>query len=413
MKPIKNIIIPFLLTILLWSMPEISVIAIDRKRPLEYYEQQVTRLFDENRWEEGVAILKSGMEWYPDAASLNELFGMYYFEQKNDEKARYYLIRTLNEDPENEKARYLLISIEERNGYYSSAICYVNQLLDFFPYRPDLWRKKIGLFRLQGNVREADRLLERLHQIYPQDTSVYKDYVSRLEENYLKERKAGNHQKAIEILVALTNNVRDNESYYLDLCNLQLQQGRMDDALSSVSQGLVAIPASESLMIKKAEILAGENRDSEALAFLNEKITFYPSLSLRDTYNSILSEAARKARERETFRLYEQTYLRTGDIQALNYLIYVSLALGKEEVFIKYLSEARKKTGDNFELTYKEYFFTETETNLMRFRSYIDSIRMTLTIMILWRIYVQHVYHWQRILFKKGRMKQLNLICIL
>lgn len=357
MRDIKNIITLLLLAFPFWSSPEVSAIGIDQKKPLEYYEQQVSRLFDENRWEEGLSVLKSGMEWYPDAASLNELFGIYHFEHKDDEKARYYLIRTLKEDPESEKARYLLISIEERNGYYSSAICYVNQLLDFFPYRQDLWRKKIGLLRLQGDDQQADRLLERLYEIYPQDSSVRKDYTSRLEEIYLKERKLGHHQKAVEALEKLTRDIRDNESYYLDLCNLQLQQGKPDDALSSVSQGLIAIPTSENLAIKKAEILAGENRDSEALEFLNEKMAFNPSRSLRQAYNSILNESARKARDRDAFRLYQQTYQRTGDPQVLNYLIDESLSRGKEEDFLKYLSEARTKNGDSFELTYKEYLF--------------------------------------------------------
>ena len=356
MKRITSIIL-LLFLFFLESLLLEPVTAGERKKPIEYYEQEAKQLFERGAWEEGFVVLKSGMEWYPDAPVLNELLGNYYFERREDENARYYLIRALQEDPENINARYLLISIEERCGYYSSAICYINELLDFYPYHQDLWRKKIGLYRLQGNHSEADRLLERLYQIYPQDSTVRKDYVARLEENYLLERKTGNRSEAIKTLLELTDKVKDNESYYLELSNLQLQQGDADGALSTVSKGLASLPGNESLTIKKAEILASVNRDTEALALLNERLKVSPTPSLRQTYHSVLEESARKSRNNETFRLYEQVYQQTGSYEALSYLLDESLERGKEEEFFKYLAEARKKRGDSFELTYKEYRF--------------------------------------------------------
>lgn len=53
-----------------------------------------------------------------------------------------------------------------------------------------LWRRKIELYRKQNNDVEADRLLKRINQIYPNDTILRKDYIYSMEVGYQQMKKA-------------------------------------------------------------------------------------------------------------------------------------------------------------------------------------------------------------------------------
>ena len=201
----------------------------------EEYRQSVRELFAADKWGDGMVILEEGLKRYPESSELNELAGSYYYNLKNYDNARYYLVRAVKNAPDNVTAKSLLINVEEQTGNYSSAICYVNELLEVTPYWPGLWKRKIGLYRLQGDDAEADRLLKRLYDIYPNDTAVRRDYVSRLEENYLRQRKAGQKQEAIDNLQKLLEMSPRTEVYYLDLANLLLQLGDPEAALRVVA----------------------------------------------------------------------------------------------------------------------------------------------------------------------------------
>lgn len=215
---------------------------IGKDKKVEQYEKSVKDLFVDDRWEEGMKILREGLRLYPESSELNGLAGSYYYQLKDYDNARYFLVRAVKDTPDNVNAKSLLVNVEEETGNYSSAICYVNELLEVTPYWPGLWKRKIGLYRRQGNHIEADRLLKRLVQIYPNDTTIRQDYLDRLEENYLRERKAGDKVAAIEALQELLANDKSQEVYYLDLTNLLLQQGSPESALQVVSEGVISFP---------------------------------------------------------------------------------------------------------------------------------------------------------------------------
>lgn len=331
---------------------------IGKKEKVEYYEKSVKDLFVDDKWEEGRAILMEGLKLYPESSELNELAGSYYYQLKDYDNARYFLVRAVKETPDNVTAKNLLINVEEETGNYSSAICYVNELLEITPYWQGLWKKKIALYRLQGNDIEADRLLKRLFQIYPNDTAVRQDYISRLEENYLKERKKGDKVAAIQALRELLEKDKSQEVYYLDLANLFLQQGTPESALETVSEGVISFPSSISLISKKAEILSGLRRYPESLAFLEDRMNFCKNTdSLQPLYNSVLEEYARSQQESDPYRIYGKLYTLRRDKDVLNYLIDESIRSAREEDMKKYIDEARKTYGDTPELRYKEYEF--------------------------------------------------------
>ena len=152
-----------------------NIIEKDDVHTPDYYESNVRSMFGREQWEAGKQLLDEGLSIYPDVNGLNELCGRYHYRKKDYDTARYFLVRAVRDNPENVEAKQLLIKVEDETRNYSSAICYVNELLEINPYWQGLWRKKIELYRKQGNVEEADRLLRRLRQIYPNDSTVQRD----------------------------------------------------------------------------------------------------------------------------------------------------------------------------------------------------------------------------------------------
>lgn len=338
----------------------------DRLRTPDYYEAKVRSLFKNERWEEGKPLLDEGLEKYPDVTGLNELNGQYYLQKKNYDDARYFLVRAVRDNPDNVRAKQLLIRVEDETGNYSSAICYVNELLEINPYWQGLWRKKIGLYRAQGNDVEADRLLKRLHQIYPNDSVVQRDYAYSLEEKYLRQKKGSDKEAAIASLRELINEVPDNETYYLDLTNLLLQQGNTVEALEVAGRGVSRIPGSTSLIVKKAGILAEEARYQEAMAFVKQRMRYNHSGRLAQLYNGLLAEAANAARMNDPYTLYGQMYERSKSDEALDYMLSASITRGYDEDALFYLAEAKRKKGELPSLLYKEYTVYRRMGNLSK-----------------------------------------------
>lgn len=346
----------------------------DKVQTPDYYDTKVRVMFKKGQWKAGKKLLDEGMKIYPDVTGLNELNGRYYYHYKKYDDARYYLVRSVRDDPHNVMAKQLLVNVEDETGNYSSAICYVNELLEINPYWRGLWRKKIGLYRKQGNDVEADRLLKRLHQIYPNDSVVKHDYAYSLEECYVRHRKSHNRDAAIESLQELIKAVPDKEAYYIDLINLMLQQGNTEGALEVAGRGASRIPGSASLVIKKASILAEESRYQEAMAYVKSRMKYNNSGSLSQLYNSLLTEAAAAAEMNDPYVLYGKLYETSKSNEALDYMLNTSITRGYNEDALYYLAEAKKRRGEQPALLYKEYVVYKRMGNISKAYSLLTTL---------------------------------------
>lgn len=237
----------------------------------EQYAQIIQEHFANEEWEAGKALLDEGLQKYPKVSDLQWLMGKYWFHEKDYDQSRYHLVKAVEDNYNNVNAKHLLVDVEDITENYSSAICYVNELLEVNPYWRGLWRRKIELYRKQNNDVEADRLLRRINQIYPNDTILRKDYVYSLEMGYRQMKKGGNRKEAIERLTELIKISPENEEFYLDIINLHLQEGNREAALGWSSNGLAAIPGSSALIIKRAGILGELARFPEALVFVRNR----------------------------------------------------------------------------------------------------------------------------------------------
>ena len=294
----------------------------------DYYDTTVRAAFKRGNWEGGKRLLDEGLKRYPDVSTLNELAGRYYYHKKSYDDARFYLVRALRDNNANVEAKQLIINVEEETRNYSSAICYVNELLEIHPYWKGLWRRKINLYRKQKNDVEADRLLERLCHIYPNDAQLKKDLNYRLEQRAIADRKAGDKNGAIESLQQLVNNDPKKEEHYLMLCNLLLQQGRRSEAIDVADRGVSNLPGSYRLIIKKAGILAEDNRYGEAMAFVERCMKHNHSGQLNSFYGQLQADAARAAAKGDPYILYGKVYERTKSQESLDYLLNTAITRG-------------------------------------------------------------------------------------
>lgn len=325
----------------------------------DYYVQMVQSHFSKEDWQSGKTVLDEALEKYPSDSNLRWLMGKYWVHEDDYNKARYNLVKAIEINYNNVNAKQLLVDVEEKTGHYSSAICYVNELLEVNPYWKGLWRRKIILYRKQGNDVEADRLLKRINQIYPNDTLLRKDYIYSMEQNYLSQKKDGNKSEAIETLTNLVKQVPGNEEYYLSLVNLQLQDGNQEKALEVANNGLSVLPGSLNLIKKKVGILCELSRQSEALTFMRNLMNKggRNSVALRTIYNNLVLEAARIERLNDPYTLYGISYdSNKKNKEALDYLLNISLTRGYNEDALYYIKEAKNIYGENDKsLLYKEY----------------------------------------------------------
>ena len=181
----------------------------------EQYAQIVQEHFANEEWDAGKALLDEGLQKYPGVSDLEWLMGKYWFHEKNYDESRYHLVKAIEDNYNNVNAKHLLVDVEDITENYSSAICYVNELLEVNPYWRGLWRRKIELYRKQNNNVEADRLLKRINQIYPNDAmgvlmllkgeyehaeeylkAAYLKYGSRLKKNEKRRQPKGSDRKA-------------------------------------------------------------------------------------------------------------------------------------------------------------------------------------------------------------------------
>lgn len=329
----------------------------------DYYEHTVRKAFKRGDWSGGKRLLDEGLKDYTYTSGLNELAGQYYLHFQAFDDARYHLVLAVRDNDGNVQAKQMLVDVEEKTKNYSSAICYVNELLQVNPYWKGLWRRKIALFRKQGNNVEADRLLKRLSQIYPNDAQLKRDLAGRLEEKYLANRKRGDKEATIASLRELVDQNPKNEEYYLQLSNLLLQQGNRNEAMDIADRGVQNIPGSAALVMKKAGILAEENRYTEAMNFVKQNMKHNGSGRLASFFQSLQLDAARTEANQDPYVLYGKVFEKTKSKESLDYLLSTSMSRGYYEDALYYIGEARKREGDTPALLYKAYIVNKRMGN--------------------------------------------------
>lgn len=322
----------------------------------EDYVEKVKVDFQNNDWEKGKEKIDEGLDHFPLNSTLYMMKGKYYHHRKNYDKARYNLIKSLQYDPTNVGAKQILVNVEIEAKHYSGAICYLNELLEVTPYWRGLWRKKIHVYRLQGNVEEANRLAKRINQIYPKDTQLKKDYEYNLQTQIADLKRNGKLEDAVQLTKDLLAIDRKNPKLYTTVINTHLSAGDTEQALVYANRAVDIAPNDPDLIVKKASILVDLGRNEEALRFLKMKKGQVTSTKVYNAYNYILSQSANTERQRDPYVLYGKIYARNpNNRMALDYLLNTSLSRGYTTDALYYLKKAKQQRGETKDLLAKEY----------------------------------------------------------
>ncbi|CAM3951348.1 YaiO family outer membrane beta-barrel protein [Flavobacterium antarcticum] len=336
----------------------LSFIATDKmygQATEDSYFKRANKLFKQERWEEAKQIVDIGLKDTPYDADLLMLNGKYYHYKRNNDKARYNLIKSLQYDPNNVDAKQILTNVEIEDKHYSAAICYINELLEVNPYWKGLWRKKIEVYRLQGNTEEATRLSKRINQIYPEDEKIQEDYRYNLKTEISSLKKSGKLEEALKLTNDLMLVDKTNPDLYVDVINTHLAAGDYDKALVYANRALTFMPNNSYLITKKASILADRGDYNEALSFIKSK-NKGGNGQLTTLYNQLLLQNARVQNDSDPYTLYGKILERSpGNPEALNYLLNTSLSKGFYSDAQNYINMAKKSGGETKSILSKEY----------------------------------------------------------
>ena len=337
-----------LVCLLAFMMMPLIAMAQDKAHRAKYYVSRAESFIHSNSWTAAKREINNGLEEWPDDADLRYLNGRYYYVTGHLSEARYNLIRAIQTNDQHYKAKRVMVDVEDASKHYSSAICYINELLEFQPYDRDLWRRKISLYRKIHNDVEADAALERLARIYPNDSLVRSDLTNLHRRSVDKlVRKSSAEQAALELEKWLEMDP-DNLGYYIELMGIYQRMGENDRAIGAGNRGLARFPGNAKLTNKIIGIHAEMGNYSQALRMAQKS----PSSSI---YTNLLREAAADARTRDPYEMNGKLYAKTHDRDAFNYLLNTSLTRGYFDDARAYLSDAMRREGRTKPLLMKLY----------------------------------------------------------
>lgn len=317
--------------------------------------QEVNELYKRGKWEEGRKLAESNLKSSPRDADMRMLLGKYYLHHKAYDKARYELVKSLDYVPSNVESKQMLVTVETETKRYSSAICYINELLEVNPYWKGLWRKKIGLYRDMGNHVEADRLLKRISQIYPEDAELKTDHAYVLEQRSDEVRKSGKIDQSIAMAKKVVEEKPNHADSYLTVIDNYIKAGDYNNALVYSERALNQFPGHSQFIQKKVAVLEQQQRYPEILDFLNSQMKGGGSVALKNQYSYFLLEAARNAKNNDPVNLYGKIFDGSpANSEAFNHVFNNLVATQQYEEAISVLNKHRHRAGNKKELDMKE-----------------------------------------------------------
>ena len=323
---------------------------------LSQYSDTIRTMMANKEWERARKYLDAANSKWGKTAIFYFLNGKYYYHQEQPDQARKYLLYAVQTDETNIEALQLLMKLEQEQGNYSTAIVHANDLLSFSPYNISLWRKKIELYRLSGNDYEADRLLARLAEIYPENEQVRTDVAYRQELEAIAAKKAGNESMVQQNMRSLIeSNPSQNANYYLDLAASLLREGKRQEAAEVCAQGVQNTRGNRALIRKRVSILSEEARYQEAEAWLTDCMRTYRAQDLQPLKEQLQREAAEAADANDAYTRYRHLYGNQQDSTSLDWLIRTSMQRGYWDDAQYYIATARKTYGDTPEMLAKAH----------------------------------------------------------
>ena len=328
-----------------------------------------------NNFEKAAKYCEKALLEEPKNMDIKEYLGKCYMETQKLNMARVTLLEVLKENPNRTDARYYLITIETETKRYSSAVCYVNELLEVKPYDKTLWMKKINLYDLMGDTVESERQLKRLYQIFPEDNEVKAMYTSTLKETAVKQTKSGDiENSAKQYEEAIIVNKKDAESY-ISLINVYNKAGNYEAALATADKGLNALPDNTEITNKKIGVLEQMHEYQKAIDIVKAQQKKGNSAYYNKLLNYLTGEAARYYKNSDPYELYGQLYEKDkSNTEAKDYLLNTAVSRGYFGDAQELLTKELRKNPSSKQLLSKQLYVYESQQNRQGARTTIQKL---------------------------------------
>lgn len=280
-------------------------------------------LKNERMWKNGRDSIEKYVRIYPDNPELNYLYGLYfYYGAKNIKNARYRFVRAIQADDQHDKAKKMMIAVEDTLGNYSSAICYVNEVLEAQPYDKELWKRKISLLRKTNNHVEADEVQERMARIFPEDNALARKVLAQNQDKLAKLSKRDRQTGLAHDLELWIESDATKYSNYRDLVSVYQNLGEYDKAIETAKRGL------------RSATMTSTQKDTllrKAIGLMTEQGLYNEALSLGKDYHAeamAYQGIADDARLHDAYEANAKLYDKTKNRDALRYLVNTSVSRG-------------------------------------------------------------------------------------
>lgn len=305
-------------------------------------------LKNERMWKNGRDSIEKYMRIYPDNPELNYLYGLYfYYGAKNIKNARYRFVRAIQADDQHDKAKKMMIAVEDTLGNYSSAICYVNEVLEAQPYDKRLWERKVSLLRKMNNHVEADEIQERMARIFPEDKALEKKVLAKNQDKWAQMSKRDKQTELARDMELWIEADSTKYSNYRDLTSVYQSLGNYNKAIETAKRGL------------RSAKMTNAQKDSllrKSIGLMTEQGLYNEAISLGKHYHAesmAYQGIAEDARLHDAYEANARLYDKTKNRDALEYLVNTSVTRGYYEDAQSYIKALYG--NDSTELLKKQY----------------------------------------------------------
>jgi tetratricopeptide (TPR) repeat protein len=296
-----------------------------------------------------------GLQISPNDLDLKTILGKANLQLGRYDTARWVLREVYERRRKDPEVLHFLVNIEESTKRYSDAICFINELLEITPYWKGLWIRKITIYKEMGNFEEAERALDRIRQIYPDDKDLNDEYNYIMLENGNKAIDTRDFKEANKIYTTIIDETPDNIDAYKGIIKNELLKGNKEYALQYTNRALMESPNNLVFVEKKIGLLQELGRHAEAITYINslDKLPQFNQIRTT-TLPFLLQESASFNQYNDAYEVNKKLVEINGNSESQNYVI--NNALGKEyhtdaEYFI---NKALKKNPNSKELLVKQ-----------------------------------------------------------
>lgn len=324
-----------------------------------------------NNFRKAANLSLKGLKMSPNNLDIKEVLGKSYLEMGKLDSARYLLKKVVDGKRENATSLQYLINTEFISKRYSSAVCYVNELLQKKPYDKGLWIKKISIYDKMGNQEEAIRSVKRLKSIFPKDEKVSNIYNYLMLEKGKKNLKSQNLEEAKNIYNKVLLKEPNNKSALLSLIKSELLSGDKEAALIIIERALIVFPSDNDFIKKKIGVLSELGRYDEAIVFAKKK---NKQKQYSGTLRYLMQEATTFYKNQNPYELRKKEYDLTGSKKLATKIIATAIAKGQNDDAKYYIDKELKKNSDDKEIFLLKLQYFSRNNNQLEYNRLLSKL---------------------------------------